>query len=66
MYNFPFWRKVLFYISFADQGDLACVQKAWLDKRSGKICLLISSYGLAITGIDDRRYWNRIPTEESR
>ncbi|KAK1403143.1 hypothetical protein POM88_002748 [Heracleum sosnowskyi] len=23
--------------------------KAWLDKRSGKICLLISSYGLAIT-----------------
>ncbi|KAL1828400.1 hypothetical protein DCAR_0207606 [Daucus carota subsp. sativus] len=41
-------------------------KKAWLDKRSGKICLMISSYGLAITGIDDRRYWNRIPTTESR
>ena len=26
----------------------------------------ISSKGLAITGIDDRRYWNRISTEESR
>ncbi|MBA0680600.1 hypothetical protein Gotur_005613 [Gossypium turneri] len=26
----------------------------------------ISSKGLQITGIDDRRYWNHIPTEESR
>ena len=26
----------------------------------------ISAKGMAITGIDDRRYWNWIPTEESR
>ncbi|KAM1050435.1 hypothetical protein ACFX13_032903 [Malus domestica] len=38
----------------------------WLDKSTGSVCLSISSKGLAITGIDDRRYWNHIPTEESR
>ncbi|KAG8382293.1 hypothetical protein BUALT_Bualt05G0061700 [Buddleja alternifolia] len=41
-------------------------KKVWLDKRTGKTCMSISSNGLAITGIDDRRYWSRIPTEESR
>ncbi|KAJ3692710.1 hypothetical protein LUZ60_011805 [Juncus effusus] len=38
----------------------------WLDKNSGGICMQISSKALSITGIDDRRYWNHIPTEESR
>ncbi|XP_023764375.1 F-box protein PP2-A13 [Lactuca sativa] len=38
----------------------------WLDKRTGGLCLSISSKALAITGIDDRRYWNYIPTDESR
>ncbi|KAL7233386.1 hypothetical protein ACSBR1_017086 [Camellia fascicularis] len=37
-----------------------------LDKSSGGVCLSISSKALTITGIDDRRYWNHIPTEESR
>ncbi|XP_051129934.1 F-box protein PP2-A12-like [Andrographis paniculata] len=41
-------------------------KKVWMDKTTGKICMLISSNGLAITGIDDRRYWSRIPTDESR
>ncbi|CDP09805.1 unnamed protein product [Coffea canephora] len=41
-------------------------KKVWLDKSSGKFCLSISSNGLAITGIDDRRYWSRLQTEESR
>lgn len=41
-------------------------KKVWLDKGTGRACLSISSNGLAITGIDDRRYWSRIPTEESR
>ncbi|KAK6935332.1 Phloem protein 2-like [Dillenia turbinata] len=41
-------------------------KKVWLDKSTGGICLSISSSGLAITGIDDRRYWSRIPTDESR
>ncbi|KAI3453658.1 hypothetical protein Pfo_010321 [Paulownia fortunei] len=41
-------------------------KKVWLDKSTGKTCMLVSSNGLAITGIDDRRYWSRIPTEESR
>ncbi|CAL5196175.1 unnamed protein product [Lathyrus oleraceus] len=37
-----------------------------LDKRTGGVCLAISSKALRITGIDDRRYWNHISTEESR
>ncbi|KAG7015612.1 F-box protein PP2-A12, partial [Cucurbita argyrosperma subsp. argyrosperma] len=41
-------------------------KKVWLDKHSGGVCLSISSMDLRITGIDDRRYWNRISTEESR
>ncbi|XP_057976765.1 F-box protein PP2-A12 [Malania oleifera] len=41
-------------------------KRVWLDKSTGMVCLSISSKGLSITGIDDRRYWNHIPTEESR
>ncbi|KAF8379428.1 hypothetical protein HHK36_028863 [Tetracentron sinense] len=41
-------------------------KEAWLEKSTGGICLSISSRALRITGIDDRRYWNHIPTEESR
>ncbi|KAJ4835662.1 hypothetical protein Tsubulata_021711 [Turnera subulata] len=41
-------------------------KKAWLDKTTGGVCISISYKGLAITGIEDRRYWNHIPTEESR
>jgi len=41
-------------------------KEVWLDKMSGKLCMSISSKALRITGIDDRRYWNFIPTEESR
>lgn len=38
----------------------------WIDKTYGGVCLAISAKGMRITGIDDRRYWNHIPTEESR
>ncbi|XP_047321806.1 F-box protein PP2-A12-like [Impatiens glandulifera] len=41
-------------------------KKVWLDKVTGKTCLSISSDGLSMTGIGDRRYWNRISTDESR
>ncbi|XP_047307392.1 F-box protein PP2-A13-like [Impatiens glandulifera] len=41
-------------------------KRFWLDKVRGKACLSISSQGLSITGVDDRRYWNRISTNESR
>ncbi|CAK9173075.1 unnamed protein product [Ilex paraguariensis] len=41
-------------------------KKVWLDKSTGRICLSIASNGLEITGIDDRRYWSRILTEESQ
>nr|CAD1837126.1 unnamed protein product [Ananas comosus var. bracteatus] len=34
-------------------------------KRMSGICMEISSKGLAITGVDDRRYWNHISIEES-
>ncbi|KAG1362310.1 putative F-box protein [Cocos nucifera] len=38
----------------------------WLEKCKGGLCMSISSKAMLITGIDDRRYWNYIPTEESR
>uniref|UniRef100_A0A0E0EU03 F-box domain-containing protein n=1 Tax=Oryza meridionalis TaxID=40149 RepID=A0A0E0EU03_9ORYZ len=38
----------------------------WLDKGGGGVCMTISSRALSITGIDDRRYWNFIPNDESR
>lgn len=41
-------------------------KKVWLDRSMGKVCLSVSAKGLSITGIDDRRYWNHVPTEESR
>ncbi|CAL9210855.1 F-box protein PP2-A13-like [Musa acuminata AAA Group] len=37
-----------------------------LEKKRGLICMWISSKALSITGIGDRRYWNFIPTAESR
>ncbi|KAL8094825.1 F-box protein PP2-A15 [Apium graveolens] len=41
-------------------------KEVWLDKISGRVCMSISARALSITGIEDRRYWNWIPTEESR
>ncbi|XP_021748471.1 F-box protein PP2-A13-like [Chenopodium quinoa] len=41
-------------------------KEVWLDKNTGGVCVSTSSKALSITGIDDRRYWNHIPTEESR
>lgn len=42
------------------------LQELWLDRITGRVCMLISAKALAITGIEDRRYWNWIPTEGSR
>ncbi|XP_022158604.1 F-box protein PP2-A13-like [Momordica charantia] len=44
----------------------AGTKEFWLDKRSAKTFLSISSKALKITGIHDRRYWNYIPTHQSR
>ncbi|XP_008234283.1 PREDICTED: F-box protein PP2-A13 [Prunus mume] len=41
-------------------------KEVWLDKSCGQVFLSISSKALRITGIDDRRYWSHIPTEETR
>ncbi|CAA0820792.1 F-box protein PP2-A13 [Striga hermonthica] len=41
-------------------------KEVWIDKRTGGVCLAISSKAMSITGIDDRRYWSYIPTDESR
>ncbi|KAI3447517.1 hypothetical protein Pfo_004182 [Paulownia fortunei] len=38
----------------------------WVDRFSGRVCMSISAKAMAITGIEDRRYWNWVPTEESR
>ncbi|KAI7992463.1 F-box protein PP2-A15 [Camellia lanceoleosa] len=45
-----------------DDGNKAL----WLDRVTGRVCMSISAKGMAITGIEDRRYWNWVPTEESR
>lgn len=37
-----------------------------INMRTGGICLAVSSKAFRITGIDDRRYWNYISTQESR
>uniref|UniRef100_A0A2P2J6G5 ATPP2-A13 n=1 Tax=Rhizophora mucronata TaxID=61149 RepID=A0A2P2J6G5_RHIMU len=41
-------------------------KEVWLDRVTGRICMSISAKGMAITGVEDRRYWNWVPTEESR
>ncbi|XP_059629324.1 F-box protein PP2-A13 [Cornus florida] len=41
-------------------------KEVWMEKRDGGICVSISWKGLKITGINDRRYWNHISTDESR
>ncbi|XP_010243198.1 PREDICTED: F-box protein PP2-A15-like [Nelumbo nucifera] len=41
-------------------------KEVWLDRFTGRVCMSISAKSLRITGIEDRRYWNWIPTEESR
>ncbi|XP_047312067.1 F-box protein PP2-A15-like [Impatiens glandulifera] len=41
-------------------------KEVWLDKVTGRFCMSISTKSMIITGIDDRRYWNWIATEESR
>ncbi|XP_042463171.1 F-box protein PP2-A15-like [Zingiber officinale] len=38
----------------------------WLDTVTGGVCLSVSAKAMAITGIEDRRYWSWIPTQESR
>lgn len=41
-------------------------KEVWVDRWTGRVCISISAKGMAITGIDDRRYWNWILTDESR
>ncbi|KVH90505.1 F-box domain, cyclin-like protein [Cynara cardunculus var. scolymus] len=50
----------LFFLSYG------ILQEVWLDRVTGKVCMSISTKAMAITGIEDRRYWNWVPTEESR
>ncbi|KNA22262.1 hypothetical protein SOVF_035650 [Spinacia oleracea] len=48
-------------ISFEDDTKQVCV-----DKVTGRVCLSVSARAMSITGIEDRRYWSWLPTEESR
>lgn len=41
-------------------------KEVWLDRVTGRVCISISAKAMSITGIDDRRYWTWLPTEESR
>lgn len=61
-----FWFFDVMRGSGVEERVLCVVQKVWLDRGMGKLCLCVSAKGLSITGIDDRRNWNHIPTDESR
>lgn len=37
-----------------------------MEQSTGQICVSVSWKAMKITGIDDRRYWNHIPSDESR
>ncbi|CAN0879957.1 F-box protein PP2-A15 [Linum grandiflorum] len=41
-------------------------KELWLDRVTGRVCVSISAKSMSITGIEDRRYWNWVDTEESR
>lgn len=41
-------------------------KEVWVDRITSRVCMSISAKAMTITGIEDRRYWNWIPTEESR
>ncbi|XP_061340248.1 F-box protein PP2-A15-like [Gastrolobium bilobum] len=41
-------------------------KEVWLDRVTGRVCMSISAKAMSINGIDDRRYWTWVPTEESR
>ncbi|CAK9146680.1 unnamed protein product [Ilex paraguariensis] len=41
-------------------------KEVWFDRVTGRVCMSISVKAMTITGIEDRRYWNWVPTEESR
>ncbi|CAD6243025.1 unnamed protein product [Miscanthus lutarioriparius] len=38
----------------------------WILKNKGGLCISISSKAMTITGIDDRRHWSHLATDESR
>ncbi|KAF5179863.1 F-box protein pp2-a15, partial [Thalictrum thalictroides] len=48
-------------LPFDDQGN----KDFWLDRVTGGVCMSISAKSMSITGIEDRRYWKRIPIDES-
>ncbi|KAK7267860.1 hypothetical protein RIF29_20540 [Crotalaria pallida] len=53
-------------LPFDDGNKVGTLQEVWLDRVTGRVCMAISAKAMTITGIEDRRYWNWIPTEESR
>ncbi|CAN1253645.1 F-box protein PP2-A11 [Linum perenne] len=58
-------REIYTRLCFPNSYD-AGTKVAWLDTTTGGVCVSIASKGLTITGIDDRRYWNHVPSMESR
>ncbi|KAK8280250.1 hypothetical protein E1A91_D09G161800v1 [Gossypium mustelinum] len=58
--------KGCFWGAFGVREGLGGGYEVWLDRVTGRVCMAISAKGMAITGIDDRRYWNWVSTEESR
>lgn len=62
---FEFFEKKSHQLSLIVKG-VFFEQELWIDKNTGRLCVSVSSKALRITGVDDRRYWSQIPTDESR
>lgn len=54
------------FLSAPNRFGPGFTKEVWLDKKKGGVCISISWKGLKITGIDDRRHWNHLSSDESR
>ncbi|KAL8148241.1 F-box protein PP2-A13-like [Apium graveolens] len=54
------------FLSAPNRFGPGFTKEVWLEKKKGGVCISISWKGLKITGIDDRRYWNHLSSDESR
>lgn len=62
----PLGKRDIFALLSKPNSFDAGTKEVWIDKKTGGVCLSISWKAMTITGIDDRRYWNRVVTDESR
>ncbi|CDP08882.1 unnamed protein product [Coffea canephora] len=62
----PLGKRDIFALLSKPNSFDAGTKEVWIDKKTGGVCLSISWKAMTITGIDDRRYWKHVATDESR